>query len=565
MAAAFLQLFLFYRKCCSWQLYFSLVFRRPPPSPVGFGEVQIHDKLNSLSSLSMAEEKEAAEYHQTLLKLKSIEPHHWLTPSPSLSKLARISAQQLFSVLKPYAPKSPFDKLLVDGFDAEQIWQQIDMQSQTILATLRREVKRYESNLDEIAKLFGDRGAAKQDEKSVKGKDSVLEKGIEDVDEDMKEEESETQSDDEEEKEETGGKKEGIEDEFLDLNEMQEYMDKDEEREYGVSKKKNKNVKHKDDSSEDELDLFGGGVDIDDDELGDLKYNDFFGSSKKMEVKQKFDLMDGSEDSETEDDEEEEEDREMKKEKLSTFQKEELKRQAQIAQQEKSMLEPKTWAHRGEVTAAQRPKNSALEVDLDFERNVRPAPIITEEVTLSLEDMIKKRILEGRFDDVQKPPGLPTKAPRERKELDETKSKKGLGEIYEDEYVQKTNPDAAPICSSDELKKEAGMLFKKICLQLDALSHFHFAPKPVIEEMSIQSNLPAIAMEEVAPLAVSDATMLAPEEIYDGKGDFKEEGELTQAERKRRRANKKRKFKAVAAKQPQKKAKEDTLDGKEAS
>lgn len=44
-------------------------------------------------------------------------------------------------------------------------------------------------------------------------------------------------------------------------------------------------------------------------------------------------------------------------------------------------------------------------------------------------------------------------------------------------------------------------------------------------------------------MAVSDAAMLAPEEVFSGKGDIKEETELTQAERRRRRANKKRKFK----------------------
>lgn len=48
---------------------------------------------------------------------------------------------------------------------------------------------------------------------------------------------------------------------------------------------------------------------------------------------------------------------------------------------------------------------------------------------------------------------------------------------------------------------------------------------------------------QIAPLAVSDAAMLAPEEVFAGKGDIKEETELTQAERKRRRADKKRKFK----------------------
>jgi U3 small nucleolar RNA-associated protein MPP10 len=47
---------------------------------------------------------------------------------------------------------------------------------------------------------------------------------------------------------------------------------------------------------------------------------------------------------------------------------------------------------------------------------------------------------------------------------------------------------------------------------------------------------------QVAPVAVSDAAMLAPEEVFEGKGDIKEDAELTQAERKRRRANKKRRY-----------------------
>lgn len=37
--------------------------------------------------------------------------------------------------------------------------------------------------------------------------------------------------------------------------------------------------------------------------------------------------------------------------------------------------------------------------------------------------------------------------------------------------------------------------------------------------------------------------MLAPEEVFAGKGVVKEETELTKADRKRRRSNKKRKFK----------------------
>jgi U3 small nucleolar ribonucleoprotein component len=46
------------------------------------------------------------------------------------------------------------------------------------------------------------------------------------------------------------------------------------------------------------------------------------------------------------------------------------------------------------VSASRRSKNSALEVELDFEHGARPAPVITEEVTQSLEDIIRSRIIE---------------------------------------------------------------------------------------------------------------------------------------------------------------------------
>ncbi|KAL4377440.1 hypothetical protein GQ457_02G016670 [Hibiscus cannabinus] len=263
-----------------------------------------------------------------------------------------------------------------------------------------------------------------------------------------------------------------------------------------------------------------------------MKYEDFFSRKKSKASGDKAKHRDMLEEDSGSDDEQhaDKEVKNQRKDGLSNHEKELDKLRSKIEQMEKANLDPKVWTMRGEVTAAQRQKNSALEVDLDFEHNVRPAPVITEEVTASLEDLIKTRISEGLFDDVQKAPTLSSKARREVKELDENKSKRFM---RFEEFVQKTDPASAPLTFSDELKKEASMLFKKLCLKLDALSHFHFTPKPVVEDMSIQTNVPALAMEEIAPMAFSDAAMLAPEENFSGKGDIKEEAEMTKADRKR--------------------------------
>lgn len=78
---------------------------------------------------------------------------------------------------------------------------------------------------------------------------------------------------------------------------------------------------------------------------------------------------------------------------------------------------------------------SALEIDLDFDLAVRPAPKPTEETTKSLEDLIKKRIAEQKFDDPIRFVAPPPQKKRPELELNDEKSKKGLADIYEDEFL----------------------------------------------------------------------------------------------------------------------------------
>ncbi|XP_010930057.1 M phase phosphoprotein 10 [Elaeis guineensis] len=518
---------------------------------------------------------------EALERLKAADPPLYLSPSTELSQVARAAARHLYSALLPFCPKAPVDRLIADdGFDAEQIWYQIDLLSRPLVSTLRREVRRLEREPPEVLLLAGGKAAAEA-VKGGHGEEGEEEEEDDDGEEDeeeedavaAEEEEEDGREEEEDEEEEGEGKGQGVEDRFLKIKELEEYLEKNEEEEYWQPERRKRKQKRDEEEEEgdeeeeeeeneedaDEADLELGDFDEDGDEETDLyenaRYEDFFGGKKKRGLNKKDggrkredsdedDLSGGSEDQKMDDENIDT----LNKNNLSTHEKELQQIRSKIEQMEKANLEPKSWTMQGEVTAAKRPMNSALEVDLDFEHNVRPAPVITEEVTATLEDLIRKRIMEGHFDDVQRAPVLPSKAPKEYKELDENKSKKGLAEIYEEEYAQKTGLAPQPLSVSDEQKKEASILFKKLCLKLDALSHFNFAPKPVIEDMSVQANVPALAMEEIAPLAVSDAAMLAPEEIFEGKGDIKEEVELTQADRKRRRANKKRKFKAEMTK-----------------
>ena len=74
----------------------------------------------------------------------------------------------------------------------------------------------------------------------------------------------------------------------------------------------------------------------------------------------------------------------------------------------------------------------------------------------------------------------------------------GLGEEYADDYVRAKTGNSVED-KDEKTRDECRVLLKSLFAKLDSLSHFHFAPKPIIKEMAVQKEVPALAMEEIGP------------------------------------------------------------------
>ncbi|KAL7273619.1 U3 snoRNP protein [Rhizina undulata] len=350
-----------------------------------------------------------------------------------------------------------------------------------------------------------------------------------------------------------------------DPNELQSDSDSEEEVAPKPSKKENKNKKQKpkdDYEDEGQNDDYDGEEDEDDmedmedlDNANDIMYKDFFAPPAKKKSKNRApkpqrswregpsnaggedefsqiesnmerarrDLFD-EDMSEHESNVELDGDPADPLSRRSAHQKRQSALTEQIRQLELANVAKKEWTLAGEARANDRPLNSLLEEDLEFERAGKPVPVITQEVTENLEDMIKRRILAAQFDEVikRRPDDISSAFRRGKVEIDDSKPQEGLAEVYEKEHLRAVDPANNLEAKDEKLQKEHREiegLWADVSRRLDALTSWHYTPKPPKPSITIVADAPAISMEEAQPSVAAggmaaNVSMLAPQEVY---------------------------------------------------
>lgn len=539
-----------------------------------------------------------------LIDILTNRPQDLLIPNDLLKTQALEAVKLIFD---PIASNySIFEEIHVDGLDAEQVWAQAEMVIDGVV----------EQVMTEELPLLSANGAVKRsaaelsddsedDSEESEGFESALEneEGLQPLD-----------SEDEEANSDEDETKAGSEDDFnamdIDRDDYEE-SDKEEEQEdddagiedngeeakdkFGLDKglfsldafKKQVLAMEDQEDEEDDGDSIDFLADPDaqdsefDEEVGgDIKFKDFFSGPKKSNNQRKSKKSEKTEpefsgfDLEPENNEydeviksvrrdlfaDDEEDNSKVKENLSTFEKQQREIMKEIEKLENENVSHKSWQVKGEAKSKERPVNSLLEADLDFERSAKPVPVITEESTETLEDLIRRRIKTYDFDDIPRrvPDSLPEFRTSKLVDVQETKSQKSLAELYEEDHMKETNPDAYVSVESEkqlEAHTEIKDMWSLLSRKLDTLSSWTYTPKAPKPTISIVANTAAIAMEDAQPTAVGTDSTLAPQEVYQPEASSKREvvghnglpvakSEMSREERKRER----RKHKAKKAK-----------------
>lgn len=488
--------------------------------------------------------------------------------------------------------KAALPELIVQDFDEEQIWQEIELQNSECWDQLVWEVANcmsVKSDLVFPVTTFEDQTDDKNDldreEPMSEDEQSELEHQNDVIKENSKKNNLLLPK--------SKVKPSIVDDKFFKLQEMEKFL---------INEERNEGKAQGSDSEEEPIDMF---EEIDDDDSHDEEggkeamYSDFFSQEDGYEQEgneqynEKDDLQDYEEEMDDDDESEQSEHENSKKvdkkkvrfavedesshddsddsegqptvnnnkpnkpsnEKKSEFELRQQRLKQQIEKLEEKTLSDAPWQLKGEVDALRRPQNSLLEEVVDFDLTSRPPPIITEQTTVTLEDIIRRRIKDKAWDDVVKKekPIDDQLSFRKTEVLEQAKTKLSLAQVYEAEYLKQKQALSGEIEEEKEPESHTEIrdAMNKLFAKLDALCHYHYTPKAPQAEVKIVSNTPAISMEEVAPVATSDAALLAPEEVKKKrKGELisKEERTSTDKNRERRKKKKLQKLKGKVTK-----------------
>ena len=407
----------------------------------------------------------------------------------------------------------------LNNLEQSQIWAFIYNNSTKVINDFKSKMKDINSVLNELSE-FNETLNEQQEQKNL-GKKTKREKDLEDMEEeenegmeDMEEEEEDDEMNENMENKEdmNFGKQKDI---FFSMKDLNNFADQFEEEDNNedennhdgnkiksapnklmLTSSRNKNKKSNEEGEEEEEDennsLYSEEqqieAEIDSDE--EIKYNKFF---DKPENKYKNSKL-GEDDTSNSDVDENEIFSQIKK------------------IEEKMISNKKDWSTKGEILGKERPKDSLLTKAMDFEVGLKAPPIPDREFTDKLENMIKQRIIDDIFDDPIKKDFINLNEQKKAEnELDFEKSKKGLGEIYEEKYLGNENTES----KVDEIKKDCDDLCNQlfdIFKQMTNGTSTPYGLKGKKEDLINITNIPAIQIEDKGNF-VSDNT----EKIKSGK------------------------------------------------
>ena len=405
---------------------------------------------------------------------------------------------------------SNIDIKSLNNLEQSQIWAFIYNNSSKAITEFKSKLKDINSILNELSE-FNESLNTKQEKKNL-GKKTKREKEAENDElenmEEIEEEDDEINSEENENKEDVNfGKQKDI---FFSMKDLNNFADQFEEEDNNedinkinktksapnkltLSSSRNKNLTSEEEEENDENNSLYSEeqqIEAEIDSEEEIKYNKFF---DKPENKYKKNAQREDDISNTDIDENE------------IF--------SQIKKIEEKMISnKKDWSTKGEILAKERPKDSLLTKSMDFEVGLRAPPIPDKEFTDKLEKMIKQRIIDDIFDDpIKKDFVNLNEEKKAENDLDFEKSKKGLGEIYEEKYLGNESTET----KVDEIKKDCDDLCNQLFDIFKQMTNGTATPyglKGKKEELINITNIPAIQIEEKGNF-ISDNT----EKIKSGK------------------------------------------------